>query len=177
VTEKSGNLRNDLRNDILKAVSSLRKEISNLRSEVEDKNKLIVGLEMKAAELSMHKTLESGVGGNCVVDQGTPSLGRKVNYKNNAWMAPSASSTRKGYSDVLAGRQGTVPIDHNKMYKLFVKSKYNQSAEYIRTLLKTKVNPTQMKVGISAFKTLKNGQVLIEAEKKMRIGGSLQEDK
>jgi len=40
---------------------------------------------------------------------------------------------------------------------LTVKSKSNQSAEYTRTLLKSKVNPTQIKVGISALKTLKNG--------------------
>ena len=39
----------------------------------------------------------------------------------------------------------------NKMFKLFVKSK---------------LNPVQMKVGISAFKTLKNGQLLIESERK-----------
>ena len=48
----------------------------------------------------------------------------------------------------------------DKMYKLCVKSKNNQSTEYIRTLLKSKVNPTQVKVGISALKTLKNGKLL-----------------
>jgi uncharacterized protein YjfI (DUF2170 family) len=52
------------------------------------------------------------------------------------------------------------------MYKLFVKSKNNQSAEYTRTLLKSEVNLTQMKVGISALKTLKNSHLLIELEKK-----------
>jgi hypothetical protein len=38
VTEKRGNWRNDLKEDILKAVSSLRKGFANLKSEVEDKN-------------------------------------------------------------------------------------------------------------------------------------------
>ena len=55
------------------------------------------------------------------------------------------------------------------MYKLFVKAKNNQSAEYIRTLLKSKVNPTQMKVRIRAHKTLKNGQLLIESDKKSEL--------
>jgi hypothetical protein len=55
------------------------------------------------------------------------------------------------------------------MYKLFVKSKQNQRAEYTRTLLKSKVNPTQMKVGIRALKTLKNGQLVIESEKKSEL--------
>ena len=52
------------------------------------------------------------------------------------------------------------------MYKLFVKAKNNQSAEYIRTLLKSKVNPTQMKVEIRALKTMKSGQLLIVSDKK-----------
>jgi hypothetical protein len=60
---------------------------------------------------------------------------------------------------------GNVPYG-SKMYKLFVKSKNNQSAEYTTTLLKSKVNPTQIKVGISALKTLNDGQLLIESEKK-----------
>jgi len=55
------------------------------------------------------------------------------------------------------------------MYKLFVKSKNNHSAEYTKTLLKTKVNLTLMKIGISALKTLKNGQLLIEPEKKSEL--------
>jgi hypothetical protein len=65
-------------------------------------------------------------------------------------------------------RLGNVPYD-NKMYRLFVKSKNSQSVEYTRTLLKSKVNPTQMKVGISALKTLKNSQLLIESEKKSEL--------
>jgi len=65
----------------------------------------------------------------------------------------------------VADRPGNVP-DDDKMYKLFVKSKNSHSAEYTRTLLKSKVNPTQMKVGISALKTPKNSQLLIESERK-----------
>jgi len=47
VTDKMGNLRNDLRKDILEAVSNLRTEFAKLNCEVEDKNKLIVNLERK----------------------------------------------------------------------------------------------------------------------------------
>jgi len=50
VTKKSGNLRNDLRKGILEAVSNFRTEFARLKCEVEDKNKLIANLEMKAAE-------------------------------------------------------------------------------------------------------------------------------
>jgi len=55
------------------------------------------------------------------------------------------------------------------MYKLFVKAKNNQSAEYIRTLLKAKLNPTQMKVGIRVHKTLKCVQLLVEWDKKREL--------
>ena len=68
----------------------------------------------------------------------------------------------------MADRPGIVPYD-DKRYKLFVESKNSQSAEYTRTLLKSKVNPTQMKVGISALKPLKNSQLLIESEKKSEL--------
>jgi len=50
--------------------------------------------------------------------------------------------------------------------KFLLSLKNNQSAEYTRTLLKSKVNPAQMKVGITAFKTLRNSQLLIESERK-----------
>jgi hypothetical protein len=71
--------------------------------------------------------------------------------------------------DIVEGRRpGKVPHD-NKMHKLFVKSKTNQSAEYTKTLLKSKVNPTRLKVGISALKTLKNGQLIIESDRKSEL--------
>ena len=169
VTNKSGNLRNDLRKDILKAVSDLRKEVAKLKCEVEDKNKLIVDLEKKAAETNnILNALQAGEGSNGGEDHGATSLGWKVNSKDSAsagdWNV-AARRTRKRYSDVVADRQGTVPFD-KKRYKLFVKSKNNQSVEYTRTLLKSKVDPTQLKVGISALKTLKNGQILVESDNK-----------
>jgi hypothetical protein len=135
-----------------------------LRSEAEDKNKLIVDLEMKAAETNITlKALQSGVGSNCRGDKEVISVGLQANSKDSDWnLALSAGRTRTRYSDIVADRrQGNVPYD-NKMYKLFVKSKNNQSAEYTKTLLKSKLNPSKMKVGIIALKTLKNGQLLIE---------------
>jgi len=152
VAEKSGNLRNNLRKGILEAVSNLRTKFAKLKCEVEDKNKLVVNLEMKAVERNRTlRALQLGVGINCGGDKKATSLGFPVNSKDSDQnVVPSGVRTRKRYSDVLADRGGNVPYD-NKMYKLFVKSKSNQSAEYTRTLLKSKVNPAQMKVGISAF--------------------------
>jgi hypothetical protein len=166
VMEKSGNLRNNLRKDILRAVSNLRTEFARLKSDAEDRNKLIVDLETRVAKTNNTlKALQSGVGDNCRGDKEVTSLGLQVTSKDIDWnVAPSAGRTKKRYSDVVADRPGNVPFD-NKIYKLFVKSKNNQSAEYTRILLKSKANPTEMKVGISALKMLKNDQLLIESEK------------
>jgi hypothetical protein len=141
VTFKSGNLRNDFKKDIRRAVSNLRKEFANLKSEVEDKNKVIRGWEMKAKETNL-KAEHGGVEHGGVVSTCRGAKG--VTATDSDWNgAPSAGKTKRCL-DVVADRQGTVSYYH-KMYKLFVKYKHNQSAEYTRTLLKSKVNPTQIK--------------------------------
>lgn len=83
-------------------------------------------------------------------------------------MAPSVGKMRKRYSDVADRQQGNVPYD-NTMDKLFVKSKTKQSAKYTTTLLKSKVNPIQTRSGMDALKTLKNGQLLLESERKSEL--------
>jgi len=97
VTKKSGNLRNDLRKNILIAVSNLRKELAKLKCEVEDKNKLIVDLEERAAETNnILNALQAGEGSNGGEDHGATSLGWKVNPKDSAsnWKV-AAGRTRK----------------------------------------------------------------------------------
>jgi hypothetical protein len=51
-------------------------------------------------------------------------------------------------------------------FKITVTSKENQTSEMTRELLKSKVNPTEMKVGIKTLKSLRNGKVLIETNTK-----------
>jgi len=51
-------------------------------------------------------------------------------------------------------------------FKLTVKSKENQSSETFKGLLKSKMNPIEIKVGMNTFKSLKNGKVLIETNSK-----------
>ena len=64
---------------------------------------------------------------------------------------------------------GTQEVRHPKSFKLFVKSKANESTEYLKTLIKTKINPIDLKVGINSFKVLKNGQLLIESTNKTEM--------
>jgi len=41
--------------------------------------------------------------------------------------------------------------------------------EHMKALVKTKVNPVEMKVGITTFKGLRNGRLLIETQNKNEI--------
>ena len=50
----------------------------------------------------------------------------------------------------------------DKRFKLLVKSEINLSTEAIKSVVKTNINPTAMKVGVKSFKSLKDGRVLIE---------------
>src|SRR5215510_7524029 len=65
VTENSSDVRNNFKEDILKAFSSLRNVFVGLRSEMESTNRRIVELETRAAEtIFMLQALRTGVGGN-----------------------------------------------------------------------------------------------------------------
>jgi hypothetical protein len=51
-----------------------------------------------------------------------------------------------------------------KRYKLIVKSKTNHSGETIKNIIKTSINLTSTKVGICAFRSLRDGRVLLETK-------------
>ncbi|PSN44260.1 hypothetical protein C0J52_24564, partial [Blattella germanica] len=51
-------------------------------------------------------------------------------------------------------------------------SKSNQSTEEVKNYLKSNINPTEIKVGINTFKSLKDGRVLIEASSKEEINSA-----
>jgi len=66
------------------------------------------------------------------------------------------------YCEAVEGR--TRP----KRYKLTVTSKDNQTADKIKQMLQSNINPIAIKVGIGSLKTLRDGRVKIET-------GSIQE--
>jgi len=53
--------------------------------------------------------------------------------------------------------------------KLTVKSKSGHNIEHMKTLVKTKVNPVGMKIGITTFKGLRNRRLLSETHNKQEI--------
>ena len=68
----------------------------------------------------------------------------------------------KLYSDVAAGREG-------KKFTLTLRTKGNHTPEEMIRALKEKVNPAEIKVGITSLKALRDGRVLIEAGSKTEI--------
>ena len=48
-----------------------------------------------------------------------------------------------------------------KRYQLIITSRTNHSGDAIKNIIKTNVNPTSMKVGIRALKSLRDGRVII----------------
>jgi len=56
-----------------------------------------------------------------------------------------------------------------KTYKMTVRSKGTHAPETIKQILKAKIKPSEIKVGINTFKTLNSGKVLIETLSKEDI--------
>jgi len=69
--------------------------------------------------------------------------------------ATSHIEKKRLYSEALSGN--LQKRAEQKTFKLTVKSKSGHSIENMKTLVKTKVNPVDMKIGITTFKGLRNG--------------------
>jgi len=83
LTELNGNLRNEVKKDILTAVSRIKHEFVYLRSEAQSANRRITELEARATEThSLLLALLDGVGGHRKEEQETPS-GQRGNYNGN----------------------------------------------------------------------------------------------
>jgi hypothetical protein len=135
VTEKSGNLRKDLRDDIMKSVSSLRGVYNTIMANLEEKIKI--------------KNLECQVKKSSDVELEATSFIEK----------------KRLYSECLSGNQQK-KSEQKTFIRLTVKSKGSHSIEHMKALVKTKVNTVEMKIGITTFKGLRNGQLLIETQNK-----------
>jgi hypothetical protein len=75
-------------------------------------------------------------------------------------VAPHSGRKGKFYLEALGNKKNL------KRFKLTVISKGNQPLKTIKELLKSQINPTEIKVGINTFKSPKKGKVLIETNSK-----------
>ena len=85
----------------------------------------------------------------------------ELTSQGTAVSAPSSGGKKRLFSEVLSGGNA-------ERHRLTVKPN-DKTAKEIKKLLRTKIDPVNMKIGIRTFKSLKNGNVLIEADSKEEI--------
>ena len=165
MTEKSGKLRKDLKDLILKSVSSLRNAITELKSCIDSNNEQNSVLSAKVKELEEMQRQETSR--RRTAEQVAPStaLSPKHHAARSDITATPGGERRNLYSEVV----GSAAHKVEKRYKLMVSSKIKESAEAMKTTLKAKIDPITIKVGIKTFKSLKDGRVLIETGSKDEI--------
>jgi hypothetical protein len=158
-TERSGNMKKELKQTIFETVSTLGNLFVQLKGNRDSKSNAFSELELRITKMkaeleeSRCKTLKV---------QGAPSVILSLEPTGMVLKgaAPSGYSEGKLYSEAL-GDEKTL-----KRFKLTVKSEENQTPDAIKGLLKSKINPTEITVGINFFKPLKNGKVVIETSSK-----------
>jgi hypothetical protein len=161
VTEQSGNLRNDLRKDILEAVSTLRNYFVQVQTELEAKTAAHKELERQVRESREEIQRLRGAQSN-TMGQVAPSLD-EIRQEHRLAQQQLLPPT-KLYSEVA---KAECMVD--KRYKLSVNTKSNHTPEAIKYIIKTSINPTNMKVGICAFRSQRDCRVLLETKSKEEI--------
>jgi hypothetical protein len=155
ITQTSGNLRKDLKQDIVQSVSTLRNIIVNLKNCGEGQTIKINELagELRKAKAEIRESRFVNLKGRELPSRGGIWQHPTISVQNEL---PSIGGAKKLYSEAVRSSA-------EKRYKLLVQSKMNLPTETIENSLKTNVNPTAMKIGVKSFKSLKDGRVHIEA--------------
>jgi len=164
-TERSGNMKKELKETIFERVSTLRNLFVKLKNNCDVKSSKIRELEgeVTQAKTELQRFTEKTVkihGAPSVIlsqepaglkEHGSPSLivSQETAELRAREGAHSGGRERKLYPEALANK-----IFTNK-FKLTVKSNVHLPPETNNGLLKSKIDPTEIKVGINTFKSLK----------------------
>ena len=156
-TQTSGNMKKELKRTIYETVSTLRSLFANLNKSIEEKSVKNAQIENELSKMKAQLD--------------TYSCSNQTRYTAPSTELSSSSRGRPGevlshnrgiqksYSEVLVGKS-------EKLFKMILKSKQNESSEKTKQLIKTNINPMEMKVGINSFKSLREGRVLIQTSSK-----------
>jgi len=167
-----------LKNTMTETVSTLRKLLVKLKDISESKTKAISDLE--TAVTNTRVQYEDGrekCNKGCAAPSLIPSH-ELVGSRAQMYAAPScninqepAGSRAKGTAPSIVTREKLYSSavgnkTQQQLYKITVKSKDKLSAEAVKGILKSKINPTDIKVGINSFKAVADGRVLITTSRK-----------
>jgi tellurite resistance protein len=159
ITEKSGNLRKDLKNDIHVSVSTLRKSFSHLIHQLDN-----VKEEYKRYKEEVKKAMKSSVteGLSQPTRQVAPSLDHTQQSQSSRapQIMTSGGERRKLFSEVVKNQES------NKRYRITLKPKEeNITPEQIKSQLKKSIKLTDIKVGIKAVKSIRDRGLVIETDR------------
>ena len=140
VKEKSTKLRGDLKEDITTAVSKLREIYNNLAEKLISQDQRIKDLQKQLSCRQATNITKPYTGSQPYAEVLKSQTERRSNEQR--WK------------------------EEPKQYNIIVKAKNKQSPDYIKTLIKSKINPTEIKVGVSTLKPLRNGNLLIQSASK-----------
>jgi ribosomal protein L29 len=145
-------------------VSSLRHYFAHVQTNLESKTEANKELEKEVKEckeeIQRLRTWASSRTGQVAPSMDT--LRRETDIANQV---PSpVGNAGKLYSEAVRAEGG-----REKRYKLKITSRTNHSGDAIKNIIKTSVNPTSMKVGICALKSLWDGRVIMETKSKEEL--------
>ena len=163
--EQSTKMKKELKQTIYDTLNTLRKLFMKLKEVSDSKTRMIAELQTLVATT---KAQLAGARDSTAMALATPSIAHVRELARSG--APS---------DAKAAKQLKAGTEHGKLYSealrgkvkhthhiFTVSSNESKSADTIKEILKSNINPTEIKVGINALKTLRNGKVQIEAQNK-----------
>jgi hypothetical protein len=178
--EQSVKMKRELKQTILDTVSTLRDLIVKLHVSSESKTDEISKLVKQVGEL---KTEKDKCRHRPAKVLGTPSSEKNHEPAGDPAriMAPPGGRNGELPESRMTGMRDAPPggsklyseaVGSGKAKKLFhltVKSKGITTQEKVTEILKTKINPTEIKVGINKFRVLNNGNIIIGTNTKHEI--------
>ena len=88
-----------------------------------------------------------------------PSIASKPGSTTRRNVTPPSDGRKKLYAEALSRQNGL-------RHRPIVKSEDNQTAETVKDIIKSRIDPVDMKIGIRSFKDLKDDKLLIEIDTK-----------
>ena len=144
--DRSGKMKKELKQTIFDTVFTLRDLFMQLKTSRDSKTQTISDLEERVA--SMEAELAASINTRTKLHRETSCSTTQEPAKfNTKAVAPLGVRVRKLFKEILANG------DSAKRFTIIVTSKDKQTSETIKELLKTNINPTEIKVGINALKT------------------------
>lgn len=144
VTKQSGNLRTDLRKDIKTAIRGLTEVFQSLKLQISDLQKDV------NTEQATDRESENYGGG--ALNQ----------YRYQSYFQPNIL---RSYSEVLKPQVANVSQPVDPVYRVIIRPVQGKSmtSEDTRKMIKDKLNPAKMKVGVNRMIAISGGGVLVQS--------------